>query len=203
MSRLPSIGFLYLAGTIVAFVLVVFWLVQPLWYEQPEPESSRSNAAYLVDMAYACEEPERTDRLRACLDRAFQAGNTRGKWQPLLATLQLLRERSRSVDGITSQRVGDAWLVARSAPTGDDSAAEFILLAYNEQTDPRDLELQWAGDDGLPVTIKPQYGSATSLSFHERAARQVLEGLAPEAPSMFLVQSPRSQNLQLVEARWL
>ena len=203
MSRLPSIGFAYLATTVVAFALIGSWLVQPLWFERPEPESSRSRATYLLDMAYACQEPERTDRLRSCLDQGFHLGQAAGNWNLLLATLDQLHNRNRKVDGITSRRVGDAWLVGKAGPTENPSQAQCFVLAYNEQTDPRDLELLWTGNDDLSVSIKPQFGAATQLSFHDDKARQVLEGLAPAAASMFLVQSPGLQSLELVEARWL
>lgn len=203
MNRLPSIGFVYLLATVVAFALGCWWLIQPHWYEQQEPESSRSRVAYLFDLANASEEPERTARLRTGLDQGFQVGATTGNWQLLRAMLEAMQSQPTRLSGVSSMRVGDAWLVTKNAPASTGAGTELVILACNSQPEPRDMELLWTGDDALAVSIEPQGGAATQLSFHDGKARLVLENLAPGAPSMFTVRSTQLQNLELVEARLL
>jgi len=199
MNRLPSIGFVYLTTTIAAFALGCWWLLQPHWYELPEPDATHARLSYLLDLAKASEGDERQAWLRHCVEIAQRRGAATGDWQFLFQTFDGMHDQSTTLSDRPCVRIGEAWLIGADADGRGLADQQLTVLLRNSAAEPRYFELCWAGEDGSTAELLLFAGEATQLSFTDGASRHVLPGVAPGAYAMLTVQSATPDKLQLVE----
>ena len=195
---LPSLGFVWLASTIVAAACAALWLLQPFWFEEQGSARARKQADYrtqLIREATDAQQPEQVlSLLEECLQRALD-----GNSALLFFVLEALHEHELLPDDHNCHRLDDArgWVMRRSSPT---TGTATVVVVHNDQSSPQAFATTWRRSEDVAVTAvsdrPPQ-----PLAFVDGTAAVTIGEIAADATGILALLAPGGAEVELVRIK--